>query len=63
MHARPVDQPPQTLEQMAAARGTRRLTRIVAARGRTKPTVILVDTDPVPGTGAGRGDDAGDADG
>lgn len=27
--------------------------RIVAARGRTKPTVILIDTDPVPGTGAG----------
>lgn len=27
--------------------------RIIAARGRTKPTVILIDTDPVPGTGAG----------
>lgn len=27
--------------------------RIVAARGRTKPTVIVIDTDPVPGTGGG----------
>ena len=27
--------------------------RIVAARGRTKPTLILVDTDPVPATGVG----------
>ena len=27
--------------------------RIVAARGRTRPTVIVIETDPVPGTGAG----------
>ena len=27
--------------------------RIVGARGRCKPTVIVIDTDPVPGTGAG----------
>jgi 3D-(3,5/4)-trihydroxycyclohexane-1,2-dione acylhydrolase (decyclizing) len=27
--------------------------RIVAARGRNKPTVIVIDTDAVPGTGAG----------
>ena len=27
--------------------------RIVGARGRSKPTIIVIDTDPVPGTGAG----------
>jgi 3D-(3,5/4)-trihydroxycyclohexane-1,2-dione acylhydrolase (decyclizing) len=27
--------------------------KIVAARGRDIPSVIVIDTDPVPGTGAG----------